>query len=329
MNKDKNDFSSFGDFVNGNGDSPKPFDPSAGISDDTFNGSTTAVEEKTLMDTINAIERKDTNYIFLFGRPATGKSYITASMIYYMKNSKLGDLNLSPTTSRESQLLFDDLYDNFGTGKIIDRTNATVTTPYELDLVFTPKDSRLPPMKITFLEMSGENLQKVQILRNDPNSGKLSDDIDIYFLCHNIKLIFFLVADHEHAAEDSKAIDKFLQYVFHKDIKFNNANYLLAITKWDTYNGRHKKIEGFTTETMPNIHNRLINESVGNAITHYSIGKILTRNVNGVDTQLIQEINTERADSVTKWLYKTITKKSLVPEPSAWEKFLSFMGFNF
>lgn len=282
--------------------------------------------QKTLLETIKAIEDKDTNYIFLFGKGGTGKSYITASLIYYLKTSGLGDLLVKDTTSDIAKLLEQDLYNEFFTGKIINRTNR-LEPPYEIDLVFTPKDRKLPKMNITFLEISGENLSKVKIAKNDPHSGKLPDNIDIFFMCKNIKLIFFLVADHATALEDSLLIDRFLNVVLNKNENFDNANYLLAITKWDTYNGKHKKnVEDFTKEFMPNIHNRFINHTEGKAITHYSIGKILRSVDKGVVTEQIQEKNPKRAEEVANWLYRTITKRSLIPEPTAWEKLKNLFG---
>lgn len=284
------------------------------------------VEEESLVEKFKRLSSRDTNFIFLFGRPATGKSYITASLIYYMQTSKLGTLHVSGTNSRDAELLVEDMYKNFHSGKILDRTNRN-EPPYEIDLVFTPKDRRLPEMKITFLEMSGENLKQVQILKNDPNSGKLPDNIDTFLMCSNIRLIFFLVADHETASQDSITINKFLDYVFNKDKRFDNSNYLLAITKWDTYKGKFRNnVERFTETVMPNIHNRLIKEHLGNAITHYSIGEILRKEDKGVVIDQIKEVNTSRAEAVTNWLYKTITKKSLIPEPTSWEKLKDFFG---
>lgn len=303
------------------------FDFEATINNEAnpFENIVDSIEEESLVEKFKRLSSRDTNFIFLFGRPATGKSYITASLIYYMQTSKLGTLHVSKTNSREAELLVEDMYKNFHGGKILDRTNRN-EPPYEIDLVFTPKDSKLPKMKITFLEMSGENLKQVQIAKNDPNSGKLPDNIDTYLMCSNIKLIFFLVADHQTASQDSITINKFLDYVFNKDEKFDHANYLLAITKWDTYTGKHKNIEKFTEEVMPNIHNRLIKDHLGNAITHYSIGKILRREDKGVISDQIKEVDTTRAEAVTNWLYKTITKKSLIPEPTAWDKFKDFLG---
>ena len=291
------------------------------------------VQEETLLEKFNRLQRRDTNYVFLFGQPASGKSYITASIIYYLQTSGLGSLHMSDTNSMESQLIADDMFEKFHTGRFINRSDQTTETPYEIDLVFRPNDNTLPEMKLTFLEMSGEHLKSVQVKKGDANSGRLPDDIDEFLMCPDINLIFFLVADHLNAMKDSMSINKFLNYAYNKDPRFDKSNYLLAVTKWDTYTGKHKdNVEHFTKENMPQVHNYLKNNDVSNAIMHYSIGSVVSRNVNGVVTEQITNLDISRAEALTDWLYQTITKQSLEPvppppEPTLWNKIRDFMGF--
>lgn len=285
--------------------------------------------KETLLEKFKQLSNRDTNFIFLFGKPASGKSYITASMIYYMQTCGLGTLHITKSNSREAELLVEDMYKNFHDGVIISRTNR-IDPPYEIDLVFEPKDKRLPEMKITFLEISGENLQKVKVSDGDSTTGTLPDDIQIYLKCRDIKLIFFLVADHQTASHDSTTINKFLEYVHNKNENLDNSSYLLAITKWDTYCDRNNEdVDAFARRNMPNIYSRLMKNNKfckKNAITHYSIGEFERVDGNDATAYQILTIDKSRANAVTKWLYKAITNKSLVPEPSYWDIFKEFLG---
>lgn len=282
-------------------------------------------DEKSLFEKSIDLSKRDTNFIFLFGRPGSGKSYITASLIYYMQTSELGKLIVSPHNDKDSNLLIQDMYKTFQTRRVFDRTFAGAP-PYEIDLIFKPHDRRLPAMKITFLEISGENLEKVHITKNRADSGKLPDNIDVYLMNKDVKLTFFLVSDHVNASRDALTISDFLNYVYNKDPKFEHSKYLLAITKWDTYRGRHRHVENFTEEAMPNIYARLRNEQIGNAITHYTIGEVMKMDYKGQQVDQIKSIDMSRAEAVTNWLYKTITGKSLIPEPTLWEKIRAFFG---
>lgn len=297
------------------------------VEENLFAPETFEAESRTRLQDIEELEKKDTHYVFLFGNPGTGKSYITASLIYYMKTGKLGTLRVANTNSRDSEELIQDMYDNFQAGRFIDRTDVTRKKPFEIDLIFTPKDKALPKMKITFLEISGEHLKQVQVEKKNLDSGKLPDDLDTFFMA-KIKMLFILVAQHDRAQRDSLTIDAFLDYVLNKDENFEKSNYLLAISKWDTYKGQFKNnIEKFTADKLPNIHNRLITPKVNNAISHYTIGRIMQETKNGVTTDHLIGKDITRAEVITNWLYKTITGKSLIPEPTAWEKLRDYLGF--
>ncbi len=335
INMDDNNESTFGENTN---ESTFGNNPNINSDNDTFNSVendyTEEFQEETLVEKFNRLQRRDTNYIFLFGQPASGKSYITASIIYYLQTSGLGSLHISDTNSTESELIIQDMYESFHTGRFINRTNTAIAAPYEIDLVFRPNDNTLPEMKLTFLEMSGENLKSVQVKKGDANSGRLPDDIDEFLMCPDINLIFFLVADHINAMKDSISIHRFLNYAYNKDPRFDKSNYLLAVTKWDTYTGKHKdNVEHFTKENMPQVHNYLKNNDVLNAIMHYSIGSVVSRNVNGAVTEQITNLDISRAEALTDWLYQTITKQSLKPipppppKPTLWDKIRNFMGF--
>jgi len=272
------------------------------------------------------LRAKGTNYVFLFGPPSSGKSYVTTSLIYYMQTCGLGRIHFPESNEQQAQLLLEENYKRFHNGELIDRTSVA-DPPYEIDIVFEPNDKRMRSMKLTFLEMAGENLKKVRIEKGNPGSGKLPDDINIYLQCPDINIIFFLVADHMNANKDSVLIDRFLNYVYARNIRFGLSNNLLIITKWDTYPNRgQQKVVDFAKIEMRQVMSYLKRYKIRNSVTSYSVGDIKRKEIEGKKYEEIQTVDTDSASIVTQWLYETITGQSLLPEPTPWERFKQYMG---
>lgn len=285
---------------------------------------------KTAKEQYESLANKNTNFIFFFGKPAAGKTHLMASLIHYMKTCDLGDLIISKNNQRDAHLLIQDMYESIQTGTFLNRTASQIggtEPPTEIDLIFKPKDGRLPPMKFTFLEMSGENLEMVQVRNTNQQSGKLPDTIETYLNCPGLRLSFLLLGSHEEAKRDAQVIDSFLDYLVEKDAKFDRARYLLAITKWDTYTGAYKKdVEEFVDVFMPQIYQRLIKEGSINALTNYSLGSFQKVQSGGAVAEVLVKVDTTKAAVVTEWLYHNITGKSLIHAPGLIERFKMFFG---
>jgi hypothetical protein len=290
-------------------------------------------ERETLKEKYERLKDRNTNFIFFFGKPASGKSHVMASLIYYMKTSEYGDLITLESNTRESHLLVDEMFNAVQMGTTLNATPSQIgglEPPTEIDFVFRPKNKSQPEMRFTFLEMSGENLEVVQIKKNKEHTGQLPETIDIFLRCPDIKLFFFLLTSHDEAFNDANLLNRFLDYVFNKNNNFDNARYLLAITKWDTYRGKFKKsVEDFASNTLPQVYQRLIKEKTINAITNYSLGIFeKDKAADGSPIDVMVKTDTTKAELVTEWLYKEITGRSLVPEPSLWQKTLQSLGIN-
>ncbi len=285
---------------------------------------------RTAKEQYENLTNRQTTFIFLFGKPAAGKTHLMASLIHYMKTCELGDLILSNNNLRDSHLLFQDMFKSIQTGTYLNRTAAQIggtEPPTEIDLIFRPKDTRLPEMRFTFLEMSGENLEMVQVRGNNQQTGRLPDSIETYLNCPNLNLNFFLLSSHESATYDSQLIDSFLDYLVQKDEKFDRYKYLLAITKWDTYKGEYKNdYEAFIEKIMPQVYHRLIRAGSPNALTSYSLGTFQKNHENGHETDILVKADYTHAAAVTAWMYKNITGKPLIPEPGFLEKIRLFFG---
>lgn len=276
------------------------------------------------------LTKRNTNFIFFFGKPAAGKSHMMASLIHYMKTCDLGDLIISKNNRRDAHLLVQDMFESIHTGTFLNRTASQIggtEPPTEIDLIFRPKDHRLPVMNFTFLEMSGENLELVQVRSSNQQSGKLPDTIETYLNCPNLKLSFFLLAGHDEAQRDGQVIDSFLDYLIQKDEKFDRYKYLLAITKWDTYKGEYRNsVEEFVDKFMPHIYQRLIKDGTINALINYSLGTFQKVPSNGTFTDVLVKADSEKAARLTAWMYDNITGKSLIPKPGFGERIRLFFG---
>ena len=285
---------------------------------------------KTVKEQYENLLQRNTNFIFFFGKPAAGKSHLMASLIHYMKTCGLGDLIVSKTNEREAHVLIQDMFESIHTGTYLSRTASQIggtEPPTEIDLIFKPKDNRLPVMKFTFLEMSGENLELVQVRGENKQSGSLPDTIDAYLNCPNLKINFFLLASHEDAQRDAQIIDSFLDYLVQKDSKFDRYAYLLAITKWDTYKGSYqRRVEDFADNYMPQVYQRLIKEGGLNALTNYSLGSFQKLNINGTTADVLVRADSAKAALVTQWLYKSITGIPLIPLPGIIDRIRRFFG---
>lgn len=296
------------------------------------NGAFSAEEliSRTAKEQYENLINRQTTFIFFFGKPAAGKSHLMASLIHYMKTCELGDLILSGNNLRDAHLLFQDMFKSIQTGTYLNRTAAQIggtEPPTEIDLIFRPKDTSLPEMRFTFLEMSGENLELVQVRGTNEQTGRLPDSIETYLNCPDLQLNFFLLSSHESATHDSQLIDSFLDYLVQKDEKFDRYKYLLAITKWDTYKGEFKNdYEAFIEKIMPHIYHRLIKPGSPNALTSYSLGVFQKHWDKGHETDLLVQADYSRAAVVTAWMYKNITGRSLIPEPGFLERIRLFFG---
>ena len=255
-------------------------------------------EQRGYLNDFRSLQDRDSTFVFLFGKQQAGKTVLISSLIYHMGVDDDGALQ---TRRRHDNLrgaaYLKSLYKSVREGYFMDRT--AVGTLYELDLKYVPIKPEIP-MNITFLEMSGEDLSKVEL--SSQSMGKLPDNIDVFMTCPDIDLVFLLVVAYDEASnQDSMMID-FLDYLKEKKVEFDLSTILLTITKWDRYDGIFKDdVEGFVKEKMPLLYSRIKADS--GSIARFSIGHVSASNDH------IIRLNEERPDAIKRWLYKTITNR--------------------
>lgn len=279
------------------------------FGDDTENDTpvvSTEVKTLTEADQINYLEGRETNFIFIFGKPAVGKTAITASLINHL-STDCDYGNLVGIDNGGGRILLEKIRNTIRDKRFPDRTKVGTLT--EIDFKFEPLNKSKGNLWLTFLEMSGEDLNKVELNENNPS--QLPTDIDVFFRANNLSMIFILVTSHQDANKDDSLMVTFLDYIIGKDLRFQNSRILLLVSQWDTFVGEIDT-EEFIRTRMPLTYARLRKNS--NAIRNFSMGRITT-----ADGQpRIQEYDSEPAEKVFHWIYETLTGKSLV---SWWEKF--------
>ncbi len=265
-----------------------------------------------LANNASVIRNTDSNFVFFFGTPESGKSVILSSMLYYL-SSQAGVLRpkLGAPNSKEAQVLLSNFFENIRQGILPNRTTRDQVT--RLDLVFEPnnKSKKTPPVNLTFLETSGENHNEIR------RGGSYHSSINTYL---NVKLplIYIIVTSYESAHKDDTLINEFLDELERKGKNLKMVNIILVISKWDK-SGRTdvesaEELDSFINERLSRTSQRI--NTYGLNKTFYTIGSVQT--VNGQER--ISMLSLATAEVLSKWLYRCIVGYDLDYEGTFWER---------
>ncbi len=258
------------------------------------------------------IKNKNSNFVFFFGNPQSGKSVILASLLYYL-SSQVGVLRpkIGSPNSQEAQTLLYDFYENIRQGILPERT--TVGKVLELDLVFEPnnKSKKITPIDLTFLEASGEDLRAIN------RGGNFQSHIAKY-LSSNVPLTFIIVTSYDTAHQDDTLINEFLDELERKGKNLRPVNVILVISKWDK-SGKmdvenEEMLDRFINDNLRRTSQRINAYELSK--TFYTIGNVETDGRN----QRITLLNLDTAGILSNWLYSSITGYDLSYEGTFWER---------
>ncbi|MEO1256637.1 MAG: hypothetical protein AAFY41_17350, partial [Bacteroidota bacterium] len=270
----------------------------------------TAAAQATMLQQFRQLQDRNSTFVFMFGRQQAGKTVILSSLAYHMGTDEHG---LLETRRRVDNLkgaaYLKQLSEAVRKGQFMNRTS--VGSLYELDLTYTPNKPEIP-MNFTFLEMSGEDLTKVEL--SESSAGDLPSDIEVYLKCPNLNLIFMVVVPYEDAEEHDYLVIDFLDYLKERKPDFDYSQLLLLISKWDRYEGARKdEVDIFVKEQMPRTYSRLKAKKA--TLARYSIGEVSD------DNNQILELNMERPNVVKRWMYQAATGHKIKDEQSSfWNK---------
>jgi hypothetical protein len=252
----------------------------------------------------NSLESEETNFVFFFGRAQAGKSVILASLLYYM-NARVGTVRpkISTPNTREAEVLIYDMLDGLKRGIWPSRTVKDQVMRINLVLDPNNKSKKVKPLCLTFLEMSGENLQEVR------RGGDFHRDINEY-LNANIAITFFFVTDYENASEDDALMISFLRKLEGERKNFKSVNAILIIAKWDKSGDiriqSEEHLDKFVQDRMPLTSNQINTYELYK--TYYTVGRVI-QDERG--NEVLEELDLETAGILTEWLYESITGVNL------------------
>jgi len=257
---------------------------------------------------------QDSNFVFFFGTAESGKSVILSSMLYYL-SSQAGVLRpkLDTPNSKEAEVLLFDFLDNIRKGVLPNRTTRDRVT--RIDLIFEPnnKSKKVPPIKLTFLETSGENHYEIR------RGGNYHSSIDEY-LNANIPLNFILVTDYDTAHNDDALMMSFLNELERKGKSLKSVNAILVVSKWDKSGSMGvssvEQLDNFIRDRMPMTSQRM--DTYGLNKSFYTIGHM---EKNSIGEERLTKLNLQTAKVLSEWLYRSIVGVDINYEGTFWERF--------
>ncbi|MFC6276460.1 hypothetical protein [Psittacicella hinzii] len=274
------------------------------------------------------------HYVFVFGAPNSGKTFMIANIINFMNVGAQGTVRLHPRASDDARTLFsrfvqsyDSPYDSTA------RLGRTGTRDFfEIPVLFEPTNPKLPTVELTFLDASGENFERAYKSHegvDDKFVGQLPDSISIILRSKVNKHFLFLydpMNKSNHNRDNQKRAPQamVLQALFnivreYKDFDYYPNDRLLVITKSDEipeqvkadYNNDSRQ----WLEDANASHNSLslagfaknffAEKDRSNLSIFYSAGKVQGQTF---------EPSLYTASKVFSWIYTNITGKKLVAE---------------
>ncbi len=259
--------------------------------------------------------------IIPIGFPQAGKSLLLSSLMYYARKGEdtLFSTNLELNFPYDKgNLAVEDMIEFFDQGKLYDATQSGT-----LDLIginITPTKTKLPELKLAFLDLAGEDIKKIKT----SEGGKFTDKINAIFnglKIDNSPVIFTLITPYEPAVMEKESLQKahqredtlhinFLNYIKQNQPQIlKNAKFFIIVSQWDKNPNENDNVENYIKTYRPSIYNYVKASDViwGN----YSVGKLLETPMDGIIKQEIVRINYDYPSRFWKKLYHICTNKTL------------------
>ena len=238
------------------------------------------------MNSTFKIQQK-TNYTFVFGNVGVGKSTLVAALAKYFSLKTVIHTNEFNTTGQS--YLFDWLT-HLNKKEFPNPSNPGNIIEIDLGIEFHNGDDDI--LKITFLEMSGEDLVKIDLREN--GDKQFEEKFIQYILASKL---FIIVTDPEHAADDD-----FLIWQFFNKLSNNGADMstlALVIAKWDMVDNQN--IKDFVKKNLPQTSNWLQSNNIENA-------RVFPFSVGSVSNNSIQNLDFNDCKKLGEWIYQILMK---------------------
>ena len=134
-----------------------------------------------------SLQAKNSNFIFVFGYTGSGKTTVLGAIDLYIRRKYAKTIN--PTGNKDGINHINKIVRNITFGEFPNATPAGTIVEYDVALTHPVSDETV---NLTFIEMAGEDLRKINTDDEDGGTGELRSEIKKYLTCPDISMSFFI-----------------------------------------------------------------------------------------------------------------------------------------
>jgi len=270
------------------------------------------------------------------GFPAAGKSLFLSSLLHYAKSSEREKLfRILPESKfpfSKGRIAFDEMVDYFQKGKLYAANAKGSIDLIGLDII--PTNEKLNTLKISFLDLAGDDIEKIKVSENAEFTGKIKAVLN-GLQVNDAATIFALITPFEpagstnfgsnseaHNREDTLHFD-FLSFLEKEQpALFKNSKIFIIVSQWDKNRDSQLKIEDYIQKYRPSVYALVKNLNV--VWGSYSVGRLLVQeDETGNTYQKLITRNEDYPENLWKTLYRVCTGDDL-DQKTFWQKLISF-----
>ncbi len=259
----------------------------------------------------NTTSKKNTVFVFTFGRPGVGKSTILAAITYFLKISTRIILRVNRQNKGGMKVVIEDWTKTLSRGNFPPR--SIVGEIIEVDVGLEDGTEQFEELGFTFFEISGEDLMIIDLQNFLSKSGsedwnleetEFPETVIDAIRCSEFFIIVVQSDELEGDYDEDWLIDQFFEILEEEKNKGKlkeNIYLLLIISKWDLsrYSNTEKVIKKYLSNTYAWIRSkRLFDKS---AIKTFTIGEVKK---DSDEKAVITDIKLDDARKIIEWIYK-------------------------
>ena len=275
-------------------------------------------ERKVMKKEHSSLQQKNSNFIFVFGYTGSGKTTVLAAIDLYIRRKYAKTIN--PTGNKEGINHINKIVRNITFGEFPNATPAGTIVEYDVALTHPVSEETV---NLTFIEMAGEDLRKINTDDEDGGTGELRAEIKKYLTCPDISLSFLLVADYKERVETLREDDLFMNffgYVRNLEVPLKNVG--VIVSKFDKVLTNDLYLNEVVEDYLPQTRRFMDSKSIiDNAkIFPFSIGEVMQEEG---DEPRITAIDLRDTDAIVSWLFDSFSEFSTTPKRT-WRSMLGF-----
>jgi len=268
-------------------------------------------ERKVLKKEHTSLQAKNSNFIFVFGYTGSGKTTVLAAIDLYIRRKYAKTIN--PTGNKDGINHINKIVRNITFGEFPNATPAGTIVEYDVALTHPVSDETV---NLTFIEMAGEDLRKINTDDEDGGTGELRSEIKKYLTCPDISMSFLLIADYKERIETLREDDLFMNffgYVRNLEVPLKNVG--VIVSKFDKELTDRLFLNDVVEDYLPQTRRFMENKSIiENAkIFPFSIGEVVQEEG---DEPRITAIDLRDTDAVVSWLFDSFSEFNTATTPS-------------